>query len=206
MKIDEDAAKSKNNMSIYFHRILRSKDGKWVAIGEQYKKQVSGLGMASQIMNGGNSSTSAFSIFVYNMVVIEFDLQFNITNITTVDKKKSEVMLPAGAAYYSSAFLAKYVNAVGGFDYIFTSQDATKDNYSTIYTDMNRKDDDGKKADMMIGAINYKGGKITTERFPLNTEGNSIWFSPAKPGYIAVSEYFRKKKMIIVHLEKISYQ
>jgi hypothetical protein len=208
MKTPEDEAKSKKNMSIYFHNIFRSKDGNLVAIGEQYKKQVSGLGMASNILaaaGGGSTNQSAFSIFIYNMVVIEFDKDFGIKNITTVEKKKGEVEMPQGAAYYSAAYLAKFVDAIGGFDYYFTARDVAKDTYTSVYIDRNRKDDEGKKNDIMLGVINFKDGKVSTDRVPLNTEGTYIWYSPAKTGYIAVSEYFRKKKQIIVHLEKINY-
>ena len=57
----------------------------------------------------------------------------------------------------------------------------------------------------MIGSIVYEDGKLKTNRSPINTEGSAIRFSPAKPGYIAVSEYFKKRKTIEFRLEKISY-
>ena len=174
MKTSEDEKKSKKNMSIYFHKIMRTADGKWFAIGEQYKKQVSAMGMASTIMGGGRGGQSAFSIFVYNMVAIQFDNTFNIVSIETIEKRKSEVAMPQGSALTSSAYLAKWVEMIGGFDYAFTTRDIEKDQFSTLYIDLNRKDDDGKRSDVMIGSISYKDGKLTHDRFPLNTDGTSI--------------------------------
>ena len=55
---------------IYFHKILQTSDGNFFAIGEGYKKVVSGLGVAANILSGfggGRSNISTFKIkFTYD--------------------------------------------------------------------------------------------------------------------------------------------
>ena len=54
----------------------------------------------------------------------------------------------------------------------------------------------------MLGIITINGGEVTSTRQPINSDAKRVWFSPAKAGYIAVGEYFRKEKKIVTHLEK----
>ncbi|CAN5591865.1 hypothetical protein BH11BAC2_BH11BAC2_23330 [soil metagenome] len=201
-KMDPD---EKDKTQTYFHKVIRTSDNKIVAIGEQYKRQVSAMGAASQILSGGRGATSAAELHIGDMVVMTLDDQYNLLDFKNFEKKSTNVLLPQGAAYWSSALTAVYVKAVGGFDYNFTEEDNTRGRFYSTYTDFNRKGEDGKKADAVLGIIKYEDGKLSNERVPINTNGSALWFEPAKPGYIAVSEYFRKKKMVTIRLEKISY-
>jgi hypothetical protein len=202
---EDKKEKDPSNALIYWHTIESTTNGHYFAIGEQYKKTISAMGMASMMLSGGRGGAAASSVHVYNMVVMEFDQNFNLIDYNSISKKKTEVLLPPGASYMGSAILGKYVKATGGFDFEFVTRDHAKDAFYVVYKDYNRKDDEGKKADSMIGSIVYEDGKLKTNRSPFNTEGNSIRFSPAKPGYIAISEYFKKKKTIEFHLEKVVY-
>ncbi len=201
----EKKSKDTQNAWIYWHTVEQTKDGHYFAIGEQYKKTLSAAGVASMMLSGGRGGAAATSIHVYNMVVLEFDKDFNMVNNMTVEKKKTEVLLPAGSTSAGTAILGKYIKSTGGFDFEFATRDRAKDAFFVVYKDYNRKDEDGKKSDSMIGSIVYEDGKLKTNRSPINTEGSAIRFSPAKPGYIAVSEYFKKRKTIEFRLEKISY-
>lgn len=204
---DPDDKKDKNaaNAYIYWHTVEQTKDGHYYAIGEQFKKTVSAMGMASMVLSGGRGGAAATSIHVYNMVVLEFDQDFKLVNYSSFEKKKTEVLLPAGSTAAGTAILGKFIKATGGFDFEFATRDKTKDAFYAVYKDYNRKDEDGKKADSMIGSIVYENGKLANYRSPINTEGTSIRFSPAKAGYIAITEYFKKKKTVEMHLEKINY-
>ena len=157
------------------------------------------------MLSGGRGGAAATSIHVYNMVVLEFDKDFNMVNNSTIEKKKTEVLLPPGSTSAGTAILGKYIKSTGGFDFEFATRDRAKDAFYVVYKDYNRKDEDGKKSDSMIGSIVFEDGKLKSNRSPINTEGSSIRFAPAKPGYIAVSEYFKKRKTIEFRLEKISY-
>lgn len=204
---DDEKDKDKGTNQIFFHHFVRAQNGHVFAIAEQFKKQASALGIASMVLSGGNSrsQTAASEIKVTNMVVAEFDKDLNLIDYSIIPKKKTRVLLPAGSSLLSPQKLGYYVKSTGGFDYSFTSKNTDRDSYHAIYTDFNRRDDESnEKADAMIGSINIVDGKLTTERFPVNTDANAIWFKPAKPGYIMVGEYYRKGKRLNMRLEKIT--
>jgi len=203
---DSEDKKDKNptNPWIYWHSIERMKNGHYYAIGEQFKKTVSAMGVASMMLAGRNGA-AAMSIHVYNMVVLEFDDKFSLLNYQSIDKKKTEVLLPPGSSAVSTAVLGKFVKAKGGFDFEFITRDREKDAFYAVYRDWNNKDDEGKKTGNQIGTITFENGKLSTTKFPITTSGSSARLSPAKPGYVAVTEYFRKTKTMEFRLEKLNY-
>lgn len=196
---------SEEKSSLYIHRAFRSKDGVLNLVAEQYRKQVSALGVAGKVLSGpGGSGASAFEIAVMNMVIIQFNSDMTVKNYDIVEKKKTRVLLPNGYGIYPPALLAAYIKTTGGFDYAATSQDRAADKYSVVYTDFNRASEGSKeKSDAMIGAINFKGSEYTTTRTPINSEASSCKIRPGKPGYISVVEYFRKAKTISYRLESV---
>lgn len=206
---EEDKKEGMKSYNIYFHDVIVSQNGHIFLIGEQFKKQVSALGIASQALNSGSGSSNAaaaFEIRVANMVVIEFDDKFTLTDYDVISKKKTSVYLPQGAGLWSSTKLGHYVKSIGGFDYSFTSSNKEKDIYSIVFIDANRKEENSKKkSDMMLGIITIKEGKHTASRNPINTEAKTWWIDVAKPGYIAIGEYFRKEKKLNYRLEKLAY-
>lgn len=202
---DDEKDNDKGTNQIYFHHFVRAQNGHVFAIAEQFKKQASALGIASMVLSGGNSNTAASEIKITNMVVAEFDKDLKLVDYSIIPKKKTRVYLPAGSSLLSPQKLGYYVKSIGGFDYNFTSKNIEKDSYHAVYTDFNRKDDESKeKSDAMVGSINIVDGKMTADRFPVNTDANLIWFNPAKPGYVLVGEYYRKGKRVTMRLEKIT--
>jgi hypothetical protein len=170
-------------------------------IGEQFIKQVSAGGVALKVLasaTGGSSNTSALEIRVADMVVIEFDENKSMVDFKLIKKKGTSVLLPEGMGMYGTTTLGYYVKSQGDFDYSFTSSDKAKDNFEIVYIDADRKTEKKAttKADVMVGVISIKGGKLTQTRVPVNCTSNRWWLQPAKPGYISVTEYFRKEKRI----------
>jgi hypothetical protein len=155
---------------------------------------------------GGSSNVANFEVLLANMVVIEFDQTNKMIDFDLVSKKKSPVLLPAGAGMWNTALLGYYIKSVGAFDYAFTSRDKTSDRYSVVYIDANRRAEKGTaKSDLMIGVIHVEAGKRTNNRVPINMEGSAWWIQAAKPGYISIVEYYRKEKKLEMHLEAIQY-
>lgn len=188
-----------------FHFIHRSKDGRIVAIGEQYKKAASAMGIASNVMNRGSGASNA-QLNIMNMVAIELDKDLNLSKYYVYKKKKTVADLPPGSEYMSSTMIAAYVKSTGGFDYNFTSTDRKKDTFVSIYQDYDRKsDDDGKKSDVMLGAIKFDGNTLTNERIPINTNAKYFQIYPAKPGYVVISEWYKKTKTLTMRMEKVVY-
>ena len=193
----------------FFHDVIVSKNGHIFLIGEQFLKQVSAGGIAMQVAAGalgGSSNASAFEMLLGDMIVVEFDAKKNLVDFKKVEKKKTNIILPAGMGIYGSTTLGYYIKSLGAFDYSFTSRNKEKDYYDVIYIDANRKEDDkSSKSDLMVGVISIKAGKVTENRIPINCESKTWWIQPGKPGFISVSEYYRKEKKIDMRLEKLSY-
>lgn len=192
----------KDAVRTYFHKIYRTQNGHIIAIGEQFKKGASAAGIAMRMM-GGTASTVQLNIM--NMVTVDLNPDLTLAGFTAYKKRESPCFLPQGAGGLSSTMLAMYVKQMGGFDYSFTSSDPKRDRYVTLYTDMNKKDEEGKKSDVMFGVIKYEDGKISSQRIPFSTDATSFRIEPAKNGYIAIREFYKKKKMFTYRLEKIVY-
>ncbi|MBP5983726.1 MAG: hypothetical protein KA734_08380 [Fluviicola sp.] len=208
-EIDPDDKKSDKPFYAFFHEIIISKNGQIFLIGEQFKKQVSALGIASQVLNSnsGADAAAAFEIRVGNMIVIEFNSKFDLVDFKSIEKKSTTVLLPAGSGLLSTTLLGYLVKSYGGFDYSFTSRDVENDKYEVVYIDANRKEEKSSKtkSDMMIGVITINKGEKVATRVPINSEVNNFWLQPAKAGYISVSEYYRKEKKVHMRLEQLSY-
>ena len=199
---DNTVADTKDKVRSFFHRVHMDKSGNILAIGEQYLKVVSGLGIASRALGGGGST---MQINILNMVAVELGKDLSLKSFSTFAKKKTTAHLPPGYGAVNSTILAAYVKLTGGFDYEFATFDKTRDLFATVYRDYDRKGDDGKKADVMFGVIKFEDGKLSSNKTPLNITSSRFWLQPAKPGYITVVEYFKKKKTLSFRMEKIVY-
>jgi len=206
-EMDPEDKKGDRPFYVFFHDVVISKSGHIFMIGEQFIKQISAGGVAMKVIAGSNSNVSTLEIRVANMVVIEFDENKSMVDFKLVKKKGTSVLLPEGMGYYGTTTLGYYVKSQGDFDYSFTSSDKEKDNFEIVYIDADRKTEKKAttKADVMVGVISIKGGKLSQTRVPINCTSNRWWLQPAKPGYISVSEYFRKEKKIDMRLEQLTY-
>lgn len=208
VNLDEGEKKERPFLA-HFHDVIITKNGSVFMIGEQFLKQVSAAGVAMNVIAGaagGNTNASSFEILISKMIVVQFDNKRNLVDFKTVDKKQTRVVLPKGMGLVNTTILGHYIKSMGGFDYAFTSRNKDKDIYDVVYIDANRKEDEkSAKNDLMVGVINIKNGKMTENRVPINCESSTWWIQPGKPGFISVSEYFRKEKKVTMRLEKLTY-
>jgi hypothetical protein len=206
-KLSPPDDKGKQNFGyVFFHRVVRTKDGGFHLIGEQFKKAVSAWGMADKMLNARNSTASSFSLWVDNMVVAKLNSDLELTGVEVYDKAKSEVIMPAGAAYWSPTLMAHYVRQYDGFDYAFTITDPDKDRYFASYVDFDRKKgDSGEKIGSYVGTIVYDGGTTTLDKLPIKSSSSNYRVLPGKPGNVVLLEYFRKEKRMEMRLEKVNY-
>ena len=206
---EEDKKEAKASFSLFFHNVIRSKDGHLFLIAEQFRKQVSAGGVAMNVAAGalgGSSNAANFEIRISNMVIIELDENNKLFDYHIIKKKRNSIFLQQGAGLYSSAFLGYYVNSLGGFDYSYTSADKIKDEFNLVYTDLNKKEKKGeKKSEKMIGVIQIKQGALTSTRVPINSTAKRMYVDRAKHGYVAIKEYFKKEKRLEMRLEKLTY-
>ena len=187
---------------IYFHKFVKTEDGKIFGIGEQYKKAINGGAVAINVLSGGGG-VSNIGLSIKDFYIFEFNTDFELKDVKVFEKGKSNIMLPEGFGFMSPAYIANYVKYTGGFDYAFTQQTNEKDIFHIGYTDYDRTQDKDQRA--YFGAISYADGEFSTDRLPINNKSTRIRLSQAKTGYILVSEYFKKEKKLELRLEQINY-
>jgi hypothetical protein len=189
---------------IYFHKVLQLSDGNFFAIGEGYKKVVSGLGVAANalsMLGGGRSGISNFKIKVTDMVTLQFNSKFDVKAAQIYDKNNNSIEMPAGSGYLSPHTMALMIKAYRAFDYDFTQTNKEHSRFSVGYHDYERsKDFKGQT----FNSISYDGGKTTTDRIELSSKAKWLRVFPAKTGSIMIMEYFKKDKRLEFRLEKMN--
>jgi hypothetical protein len=78
--------------------------------------------MLFTFLSNGSSNASDFEMLLGDMIVIEFDAKKNLVDFKKVEKKKTNIILPAGMGIYGSTTLGYYIKSLGAFDYSFTSR------------------------------------------------------------------------------------
>jgi len=188
---------------MYLHSMLQTSDGKIYAVGEGYKKVASALGIASKVLSGGRGGgLSAVKIKVTDMIMLNFDGDFNISSAKIYSKNANSIELPGGYEVVSTALLGKYIKYYfGGFDYAYTQLNKEKTSFTVCYSDYERsKDYKGGT----FNAITYNEGKITTDKINTKSEASRSAVLPGKQGQVLIMEYYRKDKRLDAHFEKLN--
>lgn len=194
--VDVDSrGKIKDVGYIYFHNMIKNKDGKIFAIGEQYRKALSIGGK----LNGQGSA----KIVTEDLAIFEFDASFKLNAVKFFDKTKTNVQMPEGTGLASPQMLAQLTKSYGGFDYAYTQEYTDGTKFTATYIDL--KKEKGKNKEWIFGAVTYTNGKYTTDEISLETDASFIRTSQAKPGYVLILEYFKKDKRMELRLEKINF-
>lgn len=189
---------------LYFHKFVTSSDGTTIGISEEYRKVADGLGIAANIMSGGRRSGVAnIKLRIEDFYIFVFDRNFNIKSIEIVDKAKSSFQLPQGYGLVSISLLGAVCKMYGGFDYEFAKNNKDKSAVQIGYTDTERKSGGGREG--YFGSIQYSEGKFTTDKIKFNSKAKWYMVMPAKHGYVAIVEYFRKTKTVEFRMEKMNH-
>jgi hypothetical protein len=186
---------------MYLHNIIQTSDGSIYAIGEGYKKVVSGLGVAAKMLTRG-SNISTLKIKVTDMLMLKFDKDFNIKEAKFYDKNSNSVELPGGSEFMSTPLIGKMVKYYyGDFDYAYTQTNKDVSSFTVCYSDFVRgKDYRGST----FNSISYNEGKITTDKINTKSDATKCWVLPGKQGQVLVMEYFKKAKKMTAHFEKLN--
>lgn len=188
------------NNTLFIHNLVKTADGKYFIIGEQYKKSASALGIANAAL-GGDNNVSTVRADLHDMIVFEFNSKFEPVKMNIVEKDKVKILLPRGAGILPMNALGQYLKACRAFDYSFTFISDGGKTFQSSYVNYDREKGDSK---YVIGNIVYnKKGELVTDQIPLTSKPTIFAVLPGKPGYIFIFEYFRKKKEIVVRLEKM---
>jgi hypothetical protein len=189
---------------LYIHKLIQTPDGKMFVVSEGYKRQASAGGIAlTALMAAGGAHSNAVGvtkIVVTDLVVMEFNDQFKVTNATVYDKTNNTVVASALSDYESQHALAIMVKMTGGFDYEFTTGDADNSNFTICYSDFVK---DKEYKGRTFNSIHYNGSKFSTDKIELKSKASSTKIFPAKPGSVMIMEYFKKEKRLDFRLEKL---
>ncbi len=196
-----------DNMSVAIHNMVRTSDGKIYAIGEQYKKAIAAgaaaLNVLSMATGGGGSGASSVKIELHDMMVFEFDANFQITGATIYEKDKVNVLLPQGYGMLSTPMLGFILRMYGWFDYSYTTVNSDQTKFNAAYVNYDRDKEEGNG--YVVGNIALDANKkLTIDKIKLSKKPTRYGVMPAKPGYVAVWQYFKKTKTLEFTLEKLN--
>jgi len=188
---------------LYIHKVIQSPNGKMFVIGEGYKRQMSAGGTALKVLgalSGGGSTAGVTKIVTTDMVVMEFNDKYKITNATIYDKTNNTVVSSSMSDYNSQHAIGIYLKMTGSFDYEFTTGDKDNANFSVCYSDWVRGSDYKGET---FNSIRFNGSKFSTDKIELKSKASSLKVFPAKSGSIMIMEYFKKDKRLDFRLEKL---
>ncbi|HET6255511.1 MAG TPA: DUF6770 family protein [Puia sp.] len=189
---------------LYIHKLIRTPDNRIFVVGEGYKRQANAAGIAlntlSVLSGAGTTGVGNTKIVITDMVMMEFNSKYKITNATIYDKTKNTAIASNMADYNSQHLLAEVLKAMGAFDYAFTTGDADNSNFAVCYGDWERS---SEYHGQTFNAIRYNGKKFTTDKIELKSKASMMHVFPAKGGSIMIMEYFRKDKRLDFRLEKL---
>lgn len=186
---------------MYLHNIIQMADGKIYAIGEGFKKTASALGIASTLLTRGRG-LSTMKITVTDMILLNFDSDFNIKGAKIYDKNSNRVEFPSGYETVSTPLMGKMIKYYfGEFDYAYTQVNKDNTSFTVCYSDYVRgKDYKGGT----FNSITYNEGKITTDKINTKSDATRTSVLPGKQGQVVIMDYYRKDKRLDIHTEKLN--
>ena len=138
--------------------------------------------------------------------MITLDDQAELESAKILAKKPNRVTLSQDYGLVNRHLLAKLLDAEGVFDFQFTQTNKDNSLITIAYTDLVKEK--GKLTrDVVLKFVNFSAGesKPTKDQISFKSKASAISINAAKPGFVLVSEYFRKAKTIEIHLEPINF-
>ena len=188
---------------LYIHKVIRTPDGKSFVVSEGYKRQASAGGIAGTLLLGAMGAKSNIGVtktVVTDLVIMELDDQYKVTNATVYDKNNRTVDATSMSDFNSQHQIAILVKAMGGFDYEFTTGEEDNANFTVCYSTSEKS---SEYKGQTFNAIRYNGSKFNTDKIELKSKASRLKVFPAKPGSVMIMEYFKKEKRLDFRLEKL---
>jgi hypothetical protein len=194
LKVNEKG-KIKDVGYLFFHKFVRTADNKIFGIAEQYKTNT-GASIALSLLSGG-----ATSFTVGDMYILEFDDKFDLKNVSVFDKTSTDYNV-RGVAIGSGRAMGVFLNYLDAYDYSFTQVSKDKTKFSVGFVDYDKKKGD---KGWYFGSINYSDGKLKTDKLKFDKKATWQHVYQGKPGYVMISEYFKKEKKLEFRMEKVNF-
>jgi len=185
---------------LFIHRLIKAPNGKLYVVGEGYKRKASALGIGLTVLSGGRSDAGVTKIVITDMVMMEFDANYKVSNATIYEKTQNDAMVHAISDYNSQHAIAMYLKMLGSFDYEFTTAEPDNSAFTVCYSDWVRS---SEYKGQTFNAIRFNGTKFSTDKIELKSKASSMKVFPAKAGSVMILEYFKKDKRMDLRLEKL---
>jgi len=178
---DKAQVKLLADKSVMVHKLFMTDNGTTFMIGEVFDKN-----------------------YVYDLVV--FEIKDNaLVNAYFSNKQKTNITSLTNA-WNSTAGLGALIKIglVGGSDYCYTAINENKTGFTTVYCNYEKEN---KSGDYLIGSLSFSAEKMFEKKeITLTSKPSYFTVLPAKPGHIAVFEYFEKEKSVNMRLEKVKFE
>ncbi|MGY2132590.1 DUF6770 family protein [Hymenobacter sp. HD11105] len=190
------------NFVNYTHSIVKGADGKLYIVAEQFKIVADAAGIALSALGGGRGP-SVSKGKIGNMLVFELDPEAKLTSVKFYAKDPSNAMLPPGTGFMSAGLLGHVIKSQGEFDYQFMQRNDANTQFNVVYLNFDKEKGEGTKR--IIGNIAFgENGKYAVDKIDMVSNANYSYLYPAKPGYVMIADYYRKKGQLGMKLVKLN--
>ncbi len=197
----EAKASLEDNYVNYAHSIVKGANGKLYIVAEQFKIVGDGLGIALTALGGRGASVSKGKIG--NMLVFEIDPQAKLTSVKFYAKDPSNAVLPPGTGFMGAGILGQIMKGQGDFDYQFMQKNDANTQFNVVYINFDKEK--GEATKKVVGNIVFgDNGKYAVDKIDLTSTANYSYVYPAKPGYVMIADYFKKKGQLGMKLVKLN--
>jgi hypothetical protein len=187
----------------YNHAVVKGANGRMYIVAEQFKIVGDALGIASSVLNGGGGKASVSKGKIANLLVFELDPEAKLTSVKFFPKTVTNAELPAGTGFMSAGILGQLMKIRGDFDYQFIQKKDDNTQFNVVYVNFDKEK--GESAKTYIGNIAFgDNGKYVTDKIELNAGPTYSYLYPAKPGYVMITDYYKKKKQVGMKLVKLN--
>jgi hypothetical protein len=187
-------ALEEENLRPYFEELIQLPNGKTIAIAELYGSRVDAAGL----LLGG----APMKYIVEDLLVYEFDQEFNLVQQKRYDKFKSNIELP-GIMVGNPLLILNMFKAWGGFDYSYYQFSGSGDEMAIGYLDYERRKNEKNNTVLATVFITDKG--FSTDKFDLPYDADYTKIIPGAFGNVVVLEYNQKEKQLKIYAKNLNY-
>ncbi len=190
-----------DNYVNYNHSIVKAANGRMYIVAEQFKIVGDGMGIALTALGGRGASVSKGKIG--NLFIFELDPQGTLAGVKFYPKDVSNVQLPAGSGFLGAGLLGHIMKSQGDFDYQFMQKNDANTQFNAVYINFDKER--GEATKRIIGNIAFgDNGKYVVDKIDLTSSANASFLYPAKPGYVMIADYYKKKSQLGMKLVKLN--
>lgn len=173
---DKTKIKTLEEKSLLIHKLLITADNNLFVVAEIFDKN-----------------------YVYDLLV--FEIKENLLQkVFFADKPKTNISSwVSGVNSLEGLGALLKTGLMDGSDYCYTSLNQNKTEFTTVHCNF-----ETAKDRYTIGSINYsEGNSFQKKQTQLTSKPTFFTVLPAKPGHVAVFEYFEKEKRVNLYIEKM---